>query len=63
MGGGGGGGDNCFLENIRKTAFNERIINQLGNRWQENIKTIFKEECWFLGPKYDLMRDSLNLQT
>ena len=44
-----GGGDNCFLENIREIAFNERIINQLGNRWQENIKTIFKEECWFFG--------------
>ena len=40
-------GDNRFLDSIRETAFNERITYQLGNRWQEDIKTILKEECWY----------------
>ena len=31
-----------FFESIRETAFSERKNYQLGNRWQEDIKTILK---------------------
>ena len=41
------GGDNRLFERIWERAFNERIIYPLGNRWEEDIKTSLKEECWY----------------
>ena len=39
------GGDNRLFERIWEGSFNERIIYQLGNGREEDIKTILKEEC------------------
>ena len=36
----------AFL-NFFKRSFNERIMYQLGNRREGDIKTILKEECWY----------------
>ena len=41
------GGDNRLFERIWEGSFNERIIYQLGNGREEDIKTILTEECWF----------------
>ena len=41
------GGDNHLFERIWEGSFNERIIYQLGNGREEDIKTILKEECWY----------------
>ena len=41
--GGGGGVTTTFFERIWERAFNERIIYHLDKRWEEDIKTIFKE--------------------
>ena len=37
----------AFLKEFGKDPFNERVIYQLGNRREEDIKTILKEECWY----------------
>ena len=39
--------DNRLFERMWESAFVERIIYQFGNRWEEYIKTILKEECWY----------------
>ena len=37
------GDDNRLFERIRQRSFNERMIYQLGNRREEDIKTILKD--------------------
>ena len=41
------GGDNRSFESTWERAINERVIYQLGNRREEYIKTVLKEECWY----------------